>query len=301
MLVLSLRPARSKAREAGSAEAVALLRDLGAEAAPGGPLSEQKGIIWVTVPVEQLPSAFPRLSRLGYAESVDLLVPEEESARYPEESVERSVRWRRRQYRLLRVHQEDPAMLREQAPDRREFLLETSDHQVRAVRGYRGSEGPLMHRALPVPDARLLANLVWTEPPGLLLDPFAGAGGVAIEALSAGWRVLTIDADRSLRHGLAHLGAHHVIADARHVPLAAGCVDAVATEPPYESRTGQLVADALAEAGRVVRPGGRIAMLCARWQTPLLVERSAALGLTIELETSIDRKGVEVSAVLWRR
>jgi hypothetical protein len=301
MLLLELRRARIRARDAAAAEAVALLRDLGAEAAPGGPLSERKGIVWVTIPAHHLAAARSRFGRLGYTVAVDLLVAENEAGTHPEGASDRRVRWRRRPHRLVRLYEEDPDELRERAPDRREFLFATGDRPVRPVRGYRGSEGPLTHRSLPVPDARLLTNLVATGSPGLLLDPFAGAGGVVIEALAAGWRVVSIDDDPAVRHGLAHLGADHVVADARRIPLADASVDAAATEPPYDQRAGRLVVDVLGELGRVVAGGGRIAMLSARWQAPELVRASIGIGLVTELETPIDRKGVEVTAVVWRR
>ena len=143
------------------------------------------------------------------------------------------------------------------APDRREFLFETSDREVRAIRGYRGSPGSLTRRALPVPDARLLVNLVARGSPGVLLDPFAGAGGIVIEALEAGWRVISADADPAVRHGLAWLGAAHVVADARRLPLADDSVDAVATEPPYHRGVGDLVAEALVELRRVRKAHAR--------------------------------------------
>jgi SAM-dependent methyltransferase len=300
LLVLHLRAARRRAGDAATAEAVALLRDLDARAAPGGPLSEQRGVAWVSVPDGSVPAALPRLPRLGYAEAVDLVVPDEESDRWAEGEAGRPVRWRRRPHRLLRVHREDPAALRELAPDRREFLLQTGDGEVRAIRGYRGGEDPLTHRALPVPDARLLVNLVSGRPPGVLLDPFAGAGGIVIEAVASGWRVVSADVDPALRHGLARLGAKHLVADARHLPLATASVDAAATEPPYDPGSGGLAAEALAELRRVLRPGGRIAMLCAGWQRPGLVGAAAALGLVCELDTAVDRKGLQVAALAWR-
>ena len=79
MLVLELRAARRGARRAAAAEAVALLGDLGAEEASGGPLSEHKGIIWVTIPDREVTAASQRLSRLGYTRAVDLVVPEQEA------------------------------------------------------------------------------------------------------------------------------------------------------------------------------------------------------------------------------
>ena len=286
---------------AGAAEALALLHDLGPEAPAGGPLSELGGIFWLTIPSRRLAEARERLPRLGYTDAVDLVLPEEERPPLGDEKPVGSVRWRRRAWALFRVHQHDAEALRESAPDRRVFLYETGAGDVQPVRGYRGSRDPLTHRALPVADARLLANLVHEARPGALLDPFAGAGGVVREALTNGWRVVSADVDPALRHGLAHLGAEHLVADCRALPLTTGSIDAVATEPPYDRDTGTLLAQALTELARVVRRGGRIAVLCAEWQAAQARAAAGGLGLRAYLDTAIERKGTRVVALAWRR
>jgi hypothetical protein len=293
VLVLHLRAARRKARAAAVAEALALLHDLGPSALAGGPLSERGGVAWVELPGRDLAAATARLPRLGYTTAVDLVTP---AASSPD------VTWRGRPWRLERLHTEDAAAMREQAPDRREFLFAPGGGPVRPVRGYRGGGDPLGRRGLPVCDARLLVNLVAPAGPGLLLDPFAGVGGVALAARAAGWATVTADLDPALRHGLGRLGGGaHLVADARRPPLRAGCVDAVATEPPYDREVGTLAEQALAGAGRLLRPGGATAWLCAAWQAPGLRATAARLGLRPVLDCPVDRKGLEVVALAWRR
>jgi SAM-dependent methyltransferase len=300
LLVLHLRAARARARGAAVAEALALLGDLEASAPPGGPLAERGGVFWVALPERRLAAATARFPRLGYATAVDLAVPDP-GARGRRPVAGRSVtRWRRRPYRLQRLYQEDPAGHRERAPDRRVFLVEAGDGQVRPVRGYRGGSDPLARRGLPVCDARLLVNLTGT-PTGVLLDPFAGVGGIALEAGAAGWRVVTADLDPGLRHGLRRLGAAHLVADARALPLRDGSVDAVATEPPYDRRAGPPVDQVLAELWRLLRPGATLAMLAAAWQAPGLRAAAAALGLEGRLDCPVDRKRLGVVALAWRR
>jgi tRNA (guanine10-N2)-dimethyltransferase len=154
---------------------------------------------------------------------------------------------------------------------------------------------------LPVSDARLLVNLVHEARPGVLLDPFAGAGGVVLEALTNGWQVVSADIDPAVRRGLAHLGADQVVADARSLPLVDGSIDAGATEPPYDRSTGTLLARALAELARVVRGDGRISVLCAEWQAAQARAAAGELGLRSYLDTPIERKGTHVVALAWRR
>jgi hypothetical protein len=278
VLVFHLRPSRHRARAAAVAEALALLHDLEPAAPAGGPLSERGGVFWVELPEGNLAAATTRLPRLGYTTAVDRLVP----AAGPAE-----VRWRRRSWRLVRLWEEDAAGHRELAPDRREFLFPAGGGPVRPVRGYRGGGGPLTRRGLPVCDARLLVNLVAPAGPGRLLDPFAGVGGIALEAAAAGWTTITADLDPGLRHGLARIGAAHL--------------DAVATEPPYDQAVGPLAGQALTELHRLLRPGGAAAVLCAAWQAAGLRATAAGLGWRVSLDCPVDRKGTEVVALAWRR
>lgn len=295
VLICHLRPARRKARHAAVAEALGLLRDLDPVALAGGPLAERGGLFWLALPPGALPSALARLPRLGYTRAVDLLEPALGGR------AAHLVRWRGQSFALLRVFEEDAGLLRARAPDRRVFLLETGSGEVRPVAGYRGDGGALSRRGLPVCDARLLVNLVGPPTGGALLDPFAGVGGIVIEALAAGWPVASADWDRVLRHGLAGLGARHVVADARRLPFDAGCFDAIATEPPYDAGAEELVVGALREMARVLRGGGRLAVLCAARQGERLRREGAALGLTPFLDEPIDRKGLAVAALAWHK
>jgi hypothetical protein len=298
VLVFHLRAARRRALAAAVAEALALLHDLAPSAPAGGPLADRGGVFWVELAGRHLTAATARLPRLGYSTAVDRLVADEAPGRGGGPP---AVRWRRRHWRLERLYTEDAAGLRERAPDRRVFLVEAGGGPVRPVRGYRGGGDALARRGLPVCDARLLVNLVAPARPGWLLDPFAGVGGVALEARAAGWRVLTADLDPALRHGLGRQGAAHLVADARSLPLRSGSLDAVATEPPYDRAVGSLADQALAETHRLLRPGGATAWLCAAWQAAGLRATAAALGLRVALDCPVDRKGLEVVALAWRR
>ena len=284
------------------AEALALLHDLAPTAPAGGPGGDRAGRFWVELPERHLAAAAARLPRLGYSTAVDLVEPAPAAAGRARAGGGRRGRGQGREPgRLVRLHTEDPAGHREQAPDRREFLVEGGDGRVRAVRGYRGDGRALGRRGLPVCDARLLVNLVAPAGPGLLVDPFAGIGGVALAAAAGGWTAVTTDRDPALRHGRSRLGAGHLIADARRLPLRPGSVDAVATEPPYDPTVGPLAAEALAEVARLLRPGGATAWLCAAWQADGLRAAAAGLGLRAALDTPVDRKGTPVVALAWRK
>lgn len=302
LLIFYLWSARRKARAVAIAEALSLLRDLQARASNTGPLSEQGGLFWILLPSENLEAARVRLPRSGYTAAVDWIEPISGSA---DHSKRRNVlprdalQWHHRWYRRHRLFEEDPQAIREGAPDRRTFFLETAAGSVRPVTGYRGDGGDTSRRGLAVPDARLLVNLVAAEPGALFLDPFAGVGGLVIEALASGYEVVSADDDPILRHGLTHLGSRHLVTDARRLPLPDESFDAIATEPPYHEEATPLVAEALREFYRVLKKGRRLAMLCAASQADVLRQQAASLGLQVVLDEPIDRKGLDVVVLVW--
>ena len=212
-----------------------------------------------------------------------------------------TIRWRRRDWTATRVYAEDPAAARERDPDRRTFLLECDDGIVRPITGYRGDGSSTGRRALSSCDARLLVNLTALPAGDRLLDPFAGAGGIVHAANDAGVAAFSADIDPRLRHGLHALGSRPLVADASRLPFADATFDGVASEPPYDLASDAAVVAALGEMARVVRPGGRIALLCAARQAEQLTRAAADLGLADLLATPIDRKGTAVAALAWRK
>jgi SAM-dependent methyltransferase len=272
------------------------MRGLGASIDRGGPLSENRGVAWLRVPESNLPIACSRLRRLGYSDAVDLVRP----AADPPANV-RTVRWKGREIALIPVYREPDEDLRSAAPDRREFLLECGDGVIRAVAGYRGGSGPLQHRALPVIDARLLVNLVFAPARGTLLDPFAGAGGIALEARASGWTVVSLDNDATLRFGLRQLADSHAVASANAMPIASESIAAIATEPPYHPSALDSVAASIAEMARVLRRGGRVSLLISAGQAAPVRRAAVAAGLRLELEDHIDRKGASVVCLCWEK
>ncbi len=306
-LVLRLRAARRKAREAALAEMLAVLRGLDAHRGAGGPLSDQPGVAWVSLPEPNLETALRRLSRLGYTEAVELVTaPGKTDPNGKPHTKPIIARWKGRDVALVRVYEESDQSLRANAPDRRAFLLECNDGVVRAISSYRGGRGPLEHRALPVIDARLLVNLVTCEAAcegahRRLLDPFAGAGGIIIEANSKGFATTSLDRDAALRFGLSRLAARHVVGDASSMPFAAASFDAVASEPPYHASALEAVVASISEIARVMRPGARVAMLIGCEQAAAVRQAAARADLKLELEVPIDRKGTQVSCLFWLR
>jgi tRNA G10 N-methylase Trm11 len=193
--------------------------------------------------------------------------------------------------------------VREAAPDRRDFFLQDRRGEVRSIKGYRGDGSPLGRRALPVCDARLLVNLVASphiQRP-FFLDPFAGAGGILLEAQSSGYRVASLDIDPILRHGLSGYGALHCVANASRMPFQGESCDAIGTEPPYDPAALEVVIASIHEMHRVLKKGGRMAVLCAGGQAAEIHRCVSELDFAITLASAVDRKGTPVAVLAMQK
>jgi SAM-dependent methyltransferase len=292
VLVLQLHTARKRARAAAEAEVVTLLEGLGARRLPGGPLADMSGVAWVGVKKASLDVLRGRLRQVGYSTLIRVAEPLE--AIGGEEPTWARARWKGGDYVLRPVFSESRSELQRDAPDRRGFLLECGDGEVRRIVGYRGGRGPLEHRALPVYDARLVVNLLGPPAGGVMLDPFAGAGSIPLFARRAGWRTIALDRDRTLRFGLAELATGSVVGDASELPLLPGRIDAAAAEPPYRDDALPLVTDAVRAIARVLKPGGRLVLLVASTHADALLAAGSNARLEVDLDLAIDRRGLSV-------
>ena len=112
---------------------------------------------------------------------------------------------------------------------------------------------------------------------------------------------MSVDIDPALRYGLLKLGALHCVATATHLPFASATFEAIATEPPYDQSAVDTVLASLRELVRVLKAGGRLAILCAASQAQALQEEAAMLELTSYLDTPINRKGLDVVLLAWQK
>ena len=308
LLVVHMRASRVKARVPAVLEVLSLLGPFQPVALLSGPLADRQGVFWIALDPAFLHPVVQLLPRLGYAFAVDRAVLAEatDGISAVTELHEHAITWRGMRYNLVRVYEEDQAFTRNQAPDRRTFLLESPTGEVRPVQGYRGSGAELERRGLPVADARLLVNLVSPQVVPVsrnlaFLDPFAGVGGVLIEAIDRGYTVFSVDIDSRLRPGLEQLGARHEVADAAQLPFDDNQFVAIATEPPYHVSTRAMLTRAFGEINRVLAPGGRLALLVAAWQVQFMLEMSEGYGLAVRLASPVNRKGTDVAVLAWEK
>lgn len=305
VLIFHLWNARNKARRVAETEASNLLWDLNPQVLPGGPLSEKRGVFWISVPDKFLTEAVKRFPRLGYTQQIDMVssMPEKELPVNLKDTVSKGelVRWRRQYWQLTRVYEANGQAIRESAPDRRVFMLRLSDGQIHPVQGYRGDGKALSRRGLPPYDARMLVNLVRPSTNAIFLDPFAGVGGILLEAIASEFHVLSSDYDPFLMHGLNHICAGHNVADAQYLPFASSTIGAIATEPPYDEKAEDIVNNSLTEMVRVLKTGSRLAIFCAAWQAAGLRRLSQSLSLVPYLDLPVNRKGTDCVVLAWEK
>ena len=168
--------------------------------------------------------------------------------------------------------------------------------QMEKFAGFKGievGEHLLDRRGLPVCDARLLVNLVYSAEDTTFIDPFAGVGGVIQEASENGYLVMSCDRDSALRYGLKAMSRLHCVADAARLPIGNGTISAMSTEPPYHPEADTTVVSSLKEMQRVLKKRGRVSILCASRQAEGIRQTASSLGLETKLDSRIDRKNLE--------
>ncbi len=296
--VCTVRSSRAKAVDLARAEIAALLRDCDLTLPAGGPLSERPGVYWVDLAEVHARTMEERAARLGYTERIEELAATGPPRRNRPDG---PLKWKGSWYDPLTVWESDPEEVRLSSPDMRDFALRGEDGRVRTARGYRGDGSSLGPKALPVPDCRLLVNLVFAPEVRSLLDPFAGAGGIVHEASRNGYSVTSMDIEPNVAPGLEGLGATHQEGDAGAMPFDSASFDAIATELPYAEERPGTVRRWTDEMLRVLRPGARCAVMCSLAQRDAIAAAVSRGRAVVELSEEIDRRGTRVAVIALRR
>lgn len=147
-----------------------------------------------------------------------------------------------------------------------EYSVDREDFEERKV-GNRPFFSPI---SLHPKYARALINMTGARKGDLVLDPFCGTGGIAIEAALMGFRTAVSDFDPEMvagtRENMDHYGlelSEHCVCDISDIPDCFQSVERIATDPPYgrSTHTGGEKVDsiydrALGAFSELLRPGG---------------------------------------------
>ena len=244
------------------------------------------------------PNEVPRSARrLGYTEAILLLHAEP----YRGETIHptRRGRWhigwcREGKWKVhqTEVYVQDAESLLEMAPNNRSF-------EVLEGGGKRRTYRRRSHRAMSALDVRFLLNVANPKSTDVILDPFAGYGGIATEAIRRGLTVFVSDIDQSLSPGLESLGSEaYWVADARSLPMCNDCIDLVITEPPFRPPYREIFLDSLSELQRVLKPGGELLTLIKVDMSEAVRLKSQEMGSAVDLIGVIPRGGGMKCSVL---
>jgi 16S rRNA G966 N2-methylase RsmD len=193
---------------------------------------------------------------------------------------------------LTEIYRQDKKELLDSAPHQRIFYVE-KDGEVKQAKGQRRKRG------VSPSDAKFILNISELNGDEVILDPFAGIGGLVIECLSRGLKVFASDLDPVVRPGLAHVTNNRcALADARELPFRDGIFDVIITEPPFSTRFRQSVMDSLPELCRMIKPDGKIVLFIAQDMYDGITTYMAEIGFHLVRDFTLRRNDKLISHVL---
>ncbi|MFW6156547.1 MAG: TRM11 family SAM-dependent methyltransferase [Armatimonadota bacterium] len=249
--------------------------------------------IFVHVPPDARDDFIALMPRLGYTEALTRITREFGAGRGMEHREAQKVeRWLVGEYRRdddrvaheLIWRADDEARM-ERSPHRRPFKMRI-DGEVEATLSRR------QRRRLSCCDAMVMLNLARVDRGELVVDPFAGIGGIVMEARRMGLEAVCGDIARALAPGLREVsGGLAAIWDASALALADGSVAAVVTEPPYEEEAHADVHAAMAEIARVLAPGGSAVILLDEKMADGVLRAAGKVDLAAREQYTVHRAG----------
>ncbi|MFO8080999.1 MAG: hypothetical protein R6V07_11925 [Armatimonadota bacterium] len=249
--------------------------------------------VFVHVPPHANGDLIGLMPRLGYAEALTRITREFGAGRGMEHREAKKIdRWLVGEYRRDEdrvVHEliwraDDEARM-ERSPHRRPFKMRI-DGEVEATLSRR------QRRRLSCCDSMAMLNLARVDRADLVVDPFAGIGGIVMEARRMGLEAVCGDIAPALAPGLREVsGGLAAIWDARSLPLPDDCAAAVVTEPPYSDEAHADVLAAMPEITRVMAPDARAVILIDEEMAADVLTATETAGLHAQEHYTVHRAG----------
>lgn len=305
LLMCSIRPSRIKAKHLAIAEMFFVLSGLGCLFIINGPLGDKKGLISFFVRKNSEGLLKEALKNVGYCDKFFLLeeCSQKNGRKFgrSNKSAENEIIWKGMLFRLKPFFKQCHITFDEQSPHNREFFIYSANGTVKRVVGYRGDGSMTGKRALPVEDTRLMINLAAPHKAEVLMDPFAGSGGILHTAryINPSLFLISSDIDPILEPGLRRFSDKNFTMDARKVRLKNSCIDAIVTEVPFNKAVTEVVSESFLHLSCFLKKNARIIFMCADYQYKHLRECMKNSGLFCFMEKSVNRKGMSVIISAW--
>ncbi|MCL2199370.1 MAG: hypothetical protein FWB80_10635 [Defluviitaleaceae bacterium] len=288
IIACGIRNSRLKAKRVAIMELYTALLPMEVIYLPNGPLSDVKGFICFMVNKEHIKELENILHKIGYC-NVFYLITFEEAGN--------NKTWKGRQFNIKEFVIQDSDLYSAQSPHNRLFAIGEKN-----VKGYRGDGSLFGRRALPVEDCRCLVNLAIPNNASHILDPFAGAGGIAYSCrfINPDIQVTTIDIDPILSSGLRMYGASHYVGNTANIKLHEK-FDAIVTEVPFAVESDSSVLAGLRNTCEYLKSAGRISIMCSLRQYEIILKFINEIGLHVYCSHIVNRKGTDTAIIAATR
>ncbi|MGG4340421.1 TRM11 family SAM-dependent methyltransferase [Paenibacillus lautus] len=302
VIVFRLRKSRIKAKQLGIIEAYFALSSVGGLFIPNGPLGDVKGIFSFFVPIKYLNELPSVLSGIGYCNQFYLLDFRCESSENNSDLVSiNELIWKRKRFSINNFFFQELTLYEQHSPNNRQFKILNHNNEVKVVNGYRGDGTETGRRALPVEDARCLVNLAEPYTSNILLDPFAGGGGVVFQAkfIKESMEVYSVDVDPILAPGLQSYGSKHYVANSSVIEFEKELFDSIVTEVPFSPNATGEVIKSIGNLSSSLKECGNLVLMCSAEQSEKIEQFVNDLGFYRYVFERINRKGTDVVIMAW--
>jgi len=299
VLICQTRPSRIKAKQWAALEAATVLAPLGAIFITNTPIGDVQGLIAFFIPKDNDAVLRKLLNNLGYSHKFYKL--DFNAAQGQPAADIKSINpyfWKGQPFVPIHFFSIDEAEFEAQSIANREFAVYRPDKTVKYIKGYRGDGSETGRRALPLEDARLMANLASPVDINKLLDPFAGGGGIicAAKRVNPSLHLISADIDSTIEPGLKMYATEHHTRDARFLRLDSQ-VDAIVTEVPFGMAQVEMISQALDNLLQYLT--GRLVLMCHQDQFSKLGK--ALTGLFPIYHNQVNRKGTPIVISYWTK